>query len=380
MPTLDRVAALGVAAAAALLAREIAGRATEWDLAGRNVLIVGGSRGLALLLARRFAGDGARVAICARDAEELQRARDWLAEAGHDVAAVQCDAGDTNQVRDLVADVQAQLGSIDILVNNAAIMHVGPVTEMTGEDFADAQSAIFWSTLLPTLAILPSMRARGEGRIVNIASIGGRMPGPHLAPYTAAKFAVVGLSETLRAELARDGIKVTTVIPWFMRTGSYFNAVFKEPAEEEFRWFALGSSLPLLSVDADRAAARIVQAAKRGEADVAIGWPAWVAQRFHGLFPGLTADLAGIVNRLLPRPEAGATEGRAVRGEILESRVASRPFETVTAWGRQAADELNERRGPGPAPELEAAIGAENPVAGTPIEDAGAARQASALP
>jgi NAD(P)-dependent dehydrogenase (short-subunit alcohol dehydrogenase family) len=351
-----RLVALAGVAGAVLVAREIIARAREAGLTGRTVLIVGGSRGLGLLLARTFAREGARVAICARDVDELERATAWLRDEGCEVLAVACDAADERQVDDLVTRVEERLGNVDVLVNNAAVMHVGSVPQMTVDDFRSAHESTFWAALLPTLRVLPQMRARHEGRIVNITSIGGRLPGPHLAPYTAAKFALVGLSEALRAELAKDGISVTTVVPWFMRTGSYFNATFKEPAQAEFTWFALGASLPLLSVDAERAAVRIVQATKRGEGDVAVGWPAWLAQRFHGLFPGITADLAGLVDQLLPRPDGHPATPGGMRGEIIEPRVPSQLFDALTAWGRAAADRLNERRGPGPAEELRAQV------------------------
>ncbi len=350
-----RIHPVAVAAAlggTALLAREALARLRELDLSGRTVLIIGGSRGLGLLLARDFAREGARVAVCARDREELARAREWLVADGHRVLAVPCDAGDVEQVSGLVAEVEQRLGPIDVLVNNAAIMQVGEVAQMTVDDFRAAHASTFWATLYPTLTVLPRMRARGAGRIVNITSIGGRLPGPHLAPYTAAKFAAVGLSEALRVELARDGIAVTTVVPWFMRTGSYLGAVFKEPAESEFTWFALGASLPLLSVDAERAAARVVRAAKRGETDVAVGWPAWLAQRFHGLFPGLTADITALVNTVaLPRADRRPPRPGGVRGELVEARLPAL-FDALTSWGRRAADRFNQRRGPGPPDEL----------------------------
>ncbi|MDP8904154.1 MAG: SDR family oxidoreductase [Chloroflexota bacterium] len=356
-----RDAALSAGAGVGLLVvRELVGRAREIDLTGRTVLIVGASRGLGMLMARRFAAEGARVAVCARDPGELERARAWLADAGYDVLAIPCDAGDEEQVQRLMERVDGALGSVEVLVNNAAQMDVGEVRLMSVDDFRQAHSSIFWAALLPTLAVLPGMRERGEGRIVNIASIGGRLPGPHLAPYTAAKYAVVGLSEVLRVELRKYGIAVTTVIPWFMRTGSYFGGMYRPPADAEFRWFALAASLPLLSVDPDRAAARIVRAAKRGETDVAVGWLSWLAQRFHGLFPGVTADVAGLVDRLmLPKaPAANALPGgdnrAAVRGELLDARLPA-PLEVATSLGRAAADRLNERRGPGPADELRAA-------------------------
>lgn len=98
------------------------------------------------------------------------------------------------------------------------------------------------------------MRARRRGRIVNITSIGGKVGMPHLLPYTCAKFATVGLSEGLRAELGREGIRVTTIVPGLMRTGSHLKAMFRGQHEQEFTWFSLGASLPLVSMGAERAA------------------------------------------------------------------------------------------------------------------------------
>ena len=109
------------------------------------------------------------------------------------------------------------------MVNNAGMIQVGPLATTTKEDFVTALDVMFWGTLYPTLAVLPQMRARGRGHIVNITSIGDLVSVPHLLPYTCAKFAAVGLSEGLRAELGPVGIRVTTVVPGLMRTGSYFS-------------------------------------------------------------------------------------------------------------------------------------------------------------
>src|SRR5947207_4943379 len=105
-----------------------------------------------------------------------------------------------------------------------------------------------------SMTAIPHPRRVGEGRVVNIASIGGKVAIPHLAPYCASKFALVGLSDAIRAELARDNICVTTVCPGLMRTGSHLNASFKGDHRREFAWFSLGAALPIFSIDANRAA------------------------------------------------------------------------------------------------------------------------------
>src|SRR5205085_11782954 len=131
----------------------------------------------------------------------------------------------------------------------------------------------FWAPLHTTLAALPEMRQRRDGRIVNISSIGGKVSVPHLLPYSASKFALTGWSEGLRSELLKDGIYVTTVCPGLMRTGSPRNALFKGKNEAEYAWFSISDALPIVSMSAKRAAQQIVDAAARGAAEVVLSRP-----------------------------------------------------------------------------------------------------------
>jgi short-subunit dehydrogenase len=172
---------------------------------------------------------------------------------------------------------------------------------MTMEDFEEAIATHLWAPLYTTLAVLPEMKRRGEGRIVNIASIGGKVSVPHLVPYSASKFALVGLSDGMRAELAQDGIKVTTVCPGLMRTGSPRNAFFKGDHEKEYTWFSLSGSLPGLSINAERAAKKILEACRRGDAEVLVGLPAKLGAVARTLAPNLTSALLAYVNRWLPQ-------------------------------------------------------------------------------
>ncbi len=175
-------------------------------------------------MAREFAREGARLVLCARDEAELQRAQKDLESLGAEVMTVPCDVTDKQSVTEMIESVNARFGGVDVLVNNAGVIQVGPIEVMTREDFEIAMQAHFWGPLNTILAVLPSMRAKKSGRIVNISSIGGKVSVPHLVPYSASKFALVGLSKGLRAELMKDGIKVTTVCPGLMRTGSPRNA------------------------------------------------------------------------------------------------------------------------------------------------------------
>src|SRR6187401_336238 len=184
------------------------------DFRGRSVVITGGSRGLGLVMARLLAAEGARLTIAARDQEELERAQEDLngyAANPQDIAIVRCDVGVRADAERLVGDAAARFGTVDVLINNAGIIQVGPIEHMTHDDFERAMAVHFWGPLHTTLAALPMMRRQGSGRIVNISSIGGKIGVPHLVPYCASKFALTGLSDSLRAELLKDGISVTTV-------------------------------------------------------------------------------------------------------------------------------------------------------------------------
>ena len=303
------------------------------------VLITGGSRGLGLVLARELAREGARIAICARDATELERAREDLAARGADVLAVPCDLTKRAQVEELVNDVRTHFGRVDVLINNAGVIQVGPLDVMTLEDYEEAMRTHYWGPLYAILAVLPGMRERGEGRIVNISSVGGKISVPHLLPYSASKFALTGLSEGLRPALAREGVYVTTVCPGLMRTGSPPNASFKGQHRAEYAWFSISDALPVISISAERAACRIIAAFKRGDAETVVSLPTKLAVTFYSLFPGLGADAMGMIERLLPGPDGAGTETRL--GVESQSELSPSVLSTL---GDRAALRNNELR------------------------------------
>ncbi len=280
---------------------------------------MGGSRGLGLVIARRFADAGARVAICARDADELNRARHDLARHGAgDVMAVQCDVTDAAQINETVDTVARHFGGLNVLVNNAAVIQVGPAQEMTVEDYEVAMRTIFWSALHATRAALPHFRRQGGGRIGNVASIGGKIAVPHLLPYSAAKFALVGLGEGLRAELLGEHVYVTTICPGLIRTGSPVNVDYKGRAEEEYAWFSAGDVTPVQSASAEAVARKLLDALRHGDAEVSIPLAATLPILLHGIAPGVTAELMAVFNRFLPRPGGIGTasmKGRDAAGK-----------------------------------------------------------------
>lgn len=332
-------ALLWSAAGAGLLLFARAQAIRHYDFRGKIALITGGSRGLGLVLARHLAAEGARVVICARDEEELERARQDLHARGADVYAIACDLRIRQEVDRMVGRVLQRHGQIDVLINNAGIISVGPLEEMTVDDFSEAMDANFWSGVYTTLAVLPEMRTRKSGRIVNITSIGGKIATPHLLPYSASKFAFFGFSRGLRSELMKDGIVVTTVAPGLMRTGSPRNANFKGKNRLEHAWFSVSDSLPFISMDADRAAEQILNACKRGEVEITLTTPARVAAVMDALFPEFTGRLLAVANRMLPG--AGGIGQRIAKGSESASPVSPGP---LTAMGDNAAVRNNEMR------------------------------------
>lgn len=312
------ISALGVLAGSTLLYRAFKPR---YNFANKVVLITGGSRGLGLVLAREFAERGARIAICARDRDELQRAKEDLESRGAEVFDAICDVREQGEIETLVSDVRSRFGPIDVLVNNAGVIQVGPLDAQTQTDFEDAMRVHFWGPFYAMRSVIPEMRSRGEGRIVNISSIGGKIAVPHLAPYCASKFALAGLSSAMHGELAKDGISVTTVYPGLMRTGSHINALFKGQHRKEFALFSLANGLPLTSVSVENAARQIVSATARGDAELVISPQAKAAAMMNALLPNITSLVMDATNRMLPA-NGGIGRGYATG---LESQSAVSP-------------------------------------------------------
>ena len=311
-----------------------------YDFAGRVVVITGGSRGLGLIMARELAKEGAKVVLVARHEDELERAADDLRsrQPSAEVLTIASDVRRRDDAEQSITQTIERFGRIDVLVNNAGIIQVGPLDHMKLADYEDAMNTHFWGPLYMVLASVPHMRRRGEGRIVNISSIGGKISVPHLVPYCASKFALTGLSDGLRAELIREGIVVTTVCPGLMRTGSAVNAMFKGKRPQEYAWFAISDSLPLASIDADRAARQIIAACRRGDAELIITLQAKLAVLAHDLAPELFADAMALMNRILPSPTT--PDGDQARpGRESESRWAPSP---LTAPTYEAAHDNNE--------------------------------------
>jgi NAD(P)-dependent dehydrogenase (short-subunit alcohol dehydrogenase family) len=328
--------------AGALLSRTVR-RRKPIHFRDRVVVITGGSRGLGLLMARELAAEGARIAILARDPAELDLARRELAAVGGQrVLALPCDVGNEDEVRWAIELAAERFGQLDVLINNAGVIQAGPLEHMTIRDFEEAMRIHFWGPFFATLASLPYLRRQETGRIVNISSIGGRIAIPHLAPYSASKFALAGLSDGLRSELAREGIYVTTVFPGLLRTGSHVNARFKGKREEEFAWLALADATPLTSMAGRRAARRILEACRYGEPALTLTPQAKAIAIANTVAPNAVARLLELAARLLPGPRKDGGGEEARPGWQSTSRWVP---SLLTRLADEAAVENNELRG-----------------------------------
>lgn len=308
------VAILGAGVAAYAAGRALLRQYRKFDLRGKIAVVAGGSTGIGFAIACELASRGSHVAICARHERELRRAQEKLEAFGVPVLAATCDITDAGQVAEFLQQVRVQLGAIDVLVNNAGTIVVGPVSHMLERDYRDVMETNFFGPLHTLLAVMPEMRERGSGRIVNITSFGGRVPTPHFATYAASKFAFVGLSETLRTELLDDGVYVTTVCPGLVRSGSTPHAQFKGQHEKEKAVFETMANMPVLTISPERLARKIIDAMVHGEPELITPWVAAVQAKLHGLAPGWTAEFISMLNLLLPGRSKSPAGNRRRRG------------------------------------------------------------------
>jgi NAD(P)-dependent dehydrogenase (short-subunit alcohol dehydrogenase family) len=318
-------------------ARQVLRFSRRIALDGRVVIVTGASTGHGLMVARYAARHGARLVLAARDTENLYAAEIEMTHAGaRDVLAVPTDVTDREQCRYLVDLAVERFGRVDILINNAGIIQVGPVEAMTLLDIESAMATNFWGAVYCTIAVVPYMRRQGFGRIGNVISIGGKVPTPHLLPYTSSKFALTGFTQALRAELTKDGILVTGIYPHLMRTGGHVHAFVKGDREAEYTLFALSDALPIVSVSAESVAQRLWRAVCDGDAEVIAGWPAVIAAKVHALFPNWTAEALALVARVLPPADESGVPARGgdVPGRLPEALSRQIPPGTGPDIGR----------------------------------------------
>lgn len=319
--------------AGGLLASAVALRL--WPRRGRSlvrrvVVIAGGSRGLGLALADRALREGARVVLLARDIPELRRARDMLGpRASGNTRLFRCDVTSAVDIENVVARVWRAWHRIDVWINNASPLIVGPFAAQTHDDFDLMLRTNVHAIVDSTRALLPVFRRQRRGHIVNICSIGGRIGVPHMSSYCAGKFALAGLSQTLAAELAAERVTVTTVYPGVMRVGSTVQGRYKGDAEREYAWFTTTATLPGISVSAEKAAARVIEAIRHRDAEVAFPLVTSAASAGQLFFPELAATLRGLAARGFPAGNSRSPRPGAASRHWLESRLWFRPLRAV---------------------------------------------------
>ncbi|MFA0962306.1 SDR family NAD(P)-dependent oxidoreductase [Roseivirga sp. BDSF3-8] len=328
--------ALGGFLAGRAIAREIL--ASKYSFHDKVVLVTGGSRGLGLVMARQLAEQGARIAICARDEEELEAAHHQLrAHGAWDVLTIQCDITRATDISNAVEKVSNYFHGLDVLINNAGQILVGPQENMSIKDYQELMKIHFYAPLRFMQAAIPLMEEQGEGRIINISSIGGKISFPHLLPYSTSKFALTALSEGMYTSLRKKNIIVTTACPGLMRTGSPRNSRVKGDYEKEYRWFKISDSLPVLSANAEKAAAKILKACRRGTPEIILTLPARLANFVYGISPSLMLRMFEYADsHMLPEGDGNSASSYGYETKYEKER---------TAWTRltdEAARKNNE--------------------------------------
>jgi short-subunit dehydrogenase len=235
------------------------------------VIITGGGRGIGRTIALEFAAEGATCVIAGRRMDALHTTAGEVRKAGGRAEVVSCDVMQDQDLQHLAGWTSGVLGRIDVLVNNAGVVTGGRIDEMEKEDIGRMVGVNVWAPLRLTQLVVPHMRARGSGAIVNISSMAGRVGVPYYAAYCASKYAMRGFSESLRRELRPDGIHVMAVYPGGTATDMMENV--------EFERFGMGVAT----------AEQVARATMNG-----LRW------RMPEVFIGIGESIAAHVNDLMP--------------------------------------------------------------------------------
>ncbi len=254
-----------------------------------TVLITGASQGIGKATALRFAREGYNIVLAARQPDRLEAAAAEVRTLGQQALAISTDVCDINQVTTMVQQAIAHFGQVDMLINDAGIYYMGPVEAASLSDWQQIMNTNLWGYIHTIYTLLPHFLERGQGTIVNISSIGGLDPIPYQVPYTTSKFAITGLTKSLRAELAPKGIHVCGVYPSFIRTQLMERGLFRGNQEStaEARYQLVDRALhsPFLETPEDVANA-IWKGVKHRKSDVLVGTAKLWTALYHTV-PGL---------------------------------------------------------------------------------------------
>lgn len=255
-----------------------------------TVLITGGSQGIGRAIATRFAQAGYGIAIAARQAERLEAVAAALrSQFQVDVLSIPTDVQQPDQVQQLVQQAIDHFGTVDVLVNNAGVYSSGPVEQFSLEDWHQVLDTNLWGYIHTIHALLPHFIERHQGSIVNICSIGGKVPLPYLAPYATSKFAIAGLTQTLASELKPHNIHVCGIYPNIVQSNFMERAIFRgrDDRDRQERRQQVEQTLQAPFVETPEKVASAVWHAVKHEKDSVLVGSAKLAAGTNSLFPRL---------------------------------------------------------------------------------------------
>lgn len=256
----------------------------------KHVLITGASQGAGRATALKFARQGWDVTVTARGCDRLNTVADQIQAVGQKALAVSTDVGNAEQVAALIEQSVERFGKIDALINNAGICLTGPAASTSLDDWRRILDTNLWGAIHTIQAVLPAMLERGQGSIVNVGSFGGKMPLPQMTAYCTSKYALTGLTESLRLELSAKGIYVGIVHPGVINSDFMERAMFRGEdaiaADSKRQQMANTLGASWVSQPEDIAEA-VWKAIQKQQAEVVVG-PTVVATELNRLFPQLT--------------------------------------------------------------------------------------------
>jgi short-subunit dehydrogenase len=268
---------------------------TSGAFLGRVVLITGASSGIGRSAARAYAAQGAHLILVARREELLREVVREVEGLGARAIAVRCDITQAADVERLMREAETHYGGVDLLINNAGLGLFGPVEALSEEQLRQVFEVNFFALVRVTRAALPLLRRRPGGQILNVSSVLGYRGLPLLGGYCAAKAAVNALTESLRTELAAEGISVLLVSPGFTET-EFRQARLNAPGWQQ-------SPPPLKQMSADEVAAAMVKASRRRRRDTVLTLPGRLMVLANRFVPGLFDRVARrMIDRMVKRP------------------------------------------------------------------------------
>ncbi len=252
-----------------------------------TVLITGASQGIGRAIASQFARHGFNIVLAARQTDRLNQAAAELRANHHSAIAIPTDVRDPEQVQNLVQKTLDQFGTVDVLVNNAGIYVSGPVSQFSLDDWHQTIDTNLWGYIHTIHALLPHFEQRQAGTIVNIGSIGGKVPLPYLVPYTTTKFAITGLTQALRAELQHKGIHVCGIYPNLIKSSFLERAIFRgnSPEDTRDRRQQVEQTLQMPLIETPEKVAHAVWDAVQHQRDDVVVGSAKLSAKSYQLFP-----------------------------------------------------------------------------------------------